>query len=63
MERLTKSLEDHYFSIVGNKTVYNRNPKKSSRVTYALEKLFQYEETGLEPQEIKMMKDDYDSLN
>lgn len=44
MERLTEPYGTNYFRVRGNKTVYNRHPKKSSRVAFALAKLFQMEE-------------------
>lgn len=44
MNRLTEPCGPNHFRICGNKTVYNRKPPKSSRVSYALAKLFQMEE-------------------
>lgn len=63
MERLTEPYGTDYFRVRGNKTVYNRNPKKSNRVSYALAMLFRYENLGLTPEEMKLIKEDYDSLN
>lgn len=51
MERLTEPYGADYFRIHGNKTVYNRNPNKSSRVAFALAKLFRLEELA-EPKKI-----------
>lgn len=51
MDRLTEPCGADYFRVRGNKTVYNRNPKKSSRVAFALAKLFQLEELA-EPKKI-----------
>lgn len=51
MERLTEPHGTDYFRVRGNETVYNRHPKKSSRVAYALAKLFQMEELA-EPKKI-----------
>jgi len=52
MNRVTEQYGKQYFRVRGNKTVYNRNPEKSSRVACALAKLFEYESTGMEPEEI-----------
>lgn len=53
MERLTETWGPDHFVLKGNKTVYNRNPPKKQRVAYALSKLFQYEEAGLDPEKVK----------
>ena len=53
MERLTEAWGTNHFAIKGNATVYSRNPKESQRVACALAKLFSYEDTGLEPEEIR----------
>lgn len=52
MDRLTESCGPNHFRVCGNKTVYNRKPPKSSRVSYALAKLFQLEEDQ-EPQSVR----------
>lgn len=52
MERLTESWGADHFAVKGNATVYNRNPKESQRVACALAKLFRYEDSGLDPEEI-----------
>lgn len=52
MDRLTETWGQENFVLKGNKTIYNRKPMKRQRVTYALAKLFRYEATGLEPEEI-----------
>lgn len=44
MERITEPCGADYFRIKGNKTVYSRKPSRSSRVAFALAKLFQMEE-------------------
>lgn len=51
MERLTEPYGNDCFRMCGNKTVYNRNPKKSNRVVFALAKLFHMEELT-EPKKI-----------
>lgn len=63
MERLTEPYGPDYFRVRGNKTVYNRNPSKSSHISCALARLFQYENLGLMPEEMRHIKEDYDSLN
>lgn len=63
MERLTETCGPEHFVLKGNKTIYKRNPPKKQRVAFALAKLFQYENLGITPEEMKMIKDDYDSLN
>lgn len=44
MPRLTEPFGPDYFRVIGNKTVYSRNPKKNSRVAFALAKLFSLEQ-------------------
>lgn len=44
MDRLTEPCGPNHFRVCGNKTVYNCRPPKSSRVSYALAKLFRLEE-------------------
>ena len=44
MDRLTEPCGPNHFRVCDNKTVYNRRPPKSSRVSYALAKLFRLEE-------------------
>lgn len=63
MDRLTEPYGTDYFRVCGNKIVYSCKPAKSSRVAFALAKLFQYENLGITPEEMKMIKEDYDSLN
>ena len=60
--RLTEPCGAEHFRIRGNNTVYNRNPPKSSRVSYALAKLFQYEDLEITPEGLRPIKADYDSL-
>ena len=43
MERLTEAHGPDHFRVCGNQTVYNRNPGKRSRISYALAKLFYLE--------------------
>lgn len=52
MGRLTEPCGPNHFRVCGNKTVYNRKPPMSSRVSYALAKLFQLEEDQ-EPQSVR----------
>lgn len=52
MDRLTEPCGPSHFRVCGNKTVYNRKPSKSSRVSYALAKLFRLEEDQ-EPQSVR----------
>ena len=51
MERLTEPCGTDYFRVCGNKTVYNRHPSRTSRVSYALAKLFELEELA-EPKKV-----------
>ena len=44
MDRLTEPCGPNHFRVCGNKTVYNRKPPRISRVSYALAKLFRFEE-------------------
>ena len=52
MDRLTEPFGPNHFRVCGNKTVYNRKPPKSSRVSYALAKLFRLEDDQ-EPQSVR----------
>ena len=45
MNRLTESYGKNQFRVIGNSTIYDRNPKKSKRLAYALAKLFKIEES------------------
>ncbi|WP_270289526.1 hypothetical protein [Enterocloster citroniae] len=61
MERLTEPYGTDHLCVCGNKTVYNRNPKKSSRVAFALAKLFQMEELA-EPKKVVRIDGFYGGL-
>lgn len=51
MERLTRHY-GHYVVIEGNKRVYPNTKRKGARINNAIVRLAEYEDTGLEPEEI-----------
>lgn len=61
MERLTEPYGEDYFKVCGNKTLYTRKPQKSSRVAFALAKLFQMEELDV-PKKVVMVDGFYGGL-
>lgn len=61
MERLTEPYGAEYFRLCGNKTVYSRIPKRSSRVAFALAKLFRLEELA-EPKKVVRIDGFYGGL-
>lgn len=60
MRRLTqiyeeKSKKEAHINLIGGNTIYPMSPKKTSLVQCAIAKLYRYEETGLDPEDVRKM--------
>ena len=61
MEKLTEYVDGKYIRIKGTKSLYPKNERDGAPLSNAIARLAAYEETGLEPEEIRKFLEDVES--